>query len=54
VPAAPDPAAPTPRETAAIAAALAAIDGRPVDEADPAARRAAAVIRAIQQARAAR
>lgn len=48
MPVPPDPAALTPREATAIAAALAVIDGRPVDEADPAARRAATVIRAIQ------
>ncbi len=36
------------RAATAIEAALAAIDGRPVAEDDPAARRAAVVIRAIQ------
>jgi hypothetical protein len=51
VPAAPDPAALPHREAAAITAALAVIDGRPVDETDPAARRAATVIRAIQYQR---
>lgn len=52
MPAAPPPPAATgdlpPRVAAAIAASVAAIAGRPVDEADPAAHRAVTVIRAIQ------
>lgn len=47
----PPPDAPgnlSPRVTAAIAASVAAITGEPVDDATPAARRAATVIRAIQ------
>lgn len=41
-----------PRVTTAIEAAVAAVAGRPVAEDDPAAHRAAVVIRAIQQRRA--